>query len=145
MSEYEDFLFRITQIHESNTRYREDAYFFVMGSLTRAIRSLKKPRHITGKELLRVVLAEGKERFGPMAASVFRHWGIKNSLDFGHIVFNMVHAGVLSKTENDSLEDFQEPGFFQKLFDDAAGYRLREEWKTLKNHSEAIPLSKAEA
>jgi uncharacterized repeat protein (TIGR04138 family) len=70
-----------------------------------------------------------------MASTVFQHWGIKNSLDFGHIVFNMVQEGILSKTETDSLEDFRDSVFFDNLFDHAAGYRLTDEGTALKDIS----------
>ena len=79
-------------------RYKKDAYFFVMSSLGRLMERLERPRHITAKELLKGIREEAEDQFGPMAETVFAHWGIKNSLDFGLIVFKMVQEGILSKT-----------------------------------------------
>ena len=124
MSEIKDFFARLSRVMARDARYKEDAYLFVMSSLSIAVQSLETPRHITGNELLQGIRAEAEQQFGPMAATVFSHWGIKNSLDFGHIVFNMVQEGILSKTDADTLEDFEDPIFFEDLFDAASGYRL---------------------
>lgn len=126
MGSLDDIFGRVAQILKQDPRFREDAYWFVMAGLGRAARALPEPRHLTGKELLEGLRAEAADQFGPMAAEVFRHWGIKNSLDFGQIVFKMVDQGILSKTDQDRLEDFDDPAFFERLFDDSAAYRLIE-------------------
>ena len=132
MSGYGDFVQRLAKILKSEGRYREEAYLFVMTALGRAIENLEKPRHVTGCELLQFIRKEAEDQFGPMAATVFGHWGIKNSLDFGRIVFKMVDEGILSKTETDTLEDFNDAVFFQTLFDHASGYRLADDESPLK-------------
>ncbi len=126
-NEYDDFLLRLSRVLTRDRRYREEVYLFVMAALSRAIEHLKEPRHITGPELLGCIQTEAEEQFGPMSRTVFEHWGVKNSLDFGHIVFNMVQEGILSKTETDTLEDFVDEVFFQRLFDDASGYQLQDD------------------
>lgn len=132
MSDYGDFIQRMARILKNDRSYSEEAYLFVMAALGRAIENLQEPRHITGHELLRFIHEEAETQFGPMAATVFEHWGLKNSLDFGHIVFKMVHEGILSKTETDTLDDFNDAVFFQNLFDHASGYRLADDESTLK-------------
>lgn len=127
MDETKDFFLRLREILRRDRRYHEDSYLFVMSALFRAIRNLPEPRHVTGRELLAWIREEAEKQFGPMAETVFLHWGLKNSLDFGHLVFNMVREGILSKTDTDSLEDFQDAVFFQSLFDRESGYRLPEE------------------
>src|SRR3989338_7743233 len=111
-------------------RYKKDAYFFVMSSLGRIMEGLDRPRHITAKELLKGLQEEAGDQFGPMAETVFAYWGIKNSLDFGLIVFKMVQEGLLLKTEDDKLEDFKDRVFFQNIFDPISAYRLPQEGKT---------------
>jgi uncharacterized repeat protein (TIGR04138 family) len=46
-------------------------------------------------------------RYGLMARTVFRRWGIEKTDDFGEIVFNLVEATLMSKTNEDSRRDFQ--------------------------------------
>ena len=101
-----DFFARLASVLRKDPRFEKEAYLFVMAALGRTMERLDKPRHMTGAELMQGIRREAEDQFGPMAETVFNHWGVKNSLDFGHIVFNMVREGILSKTEEDSLEDF---------------------------------------
>ena len=117
MEPLKDFLTSLRRVLARDPRYKEDAYLFVMGSLVKTIEGLPQPRHITGRELLDGIRRNALDQFGPMADTVFEHWGIKNSLDFGRIVFNMIGEGILSKTETDALEDFADEVFFEKLRD----------------------------
>ena len=48
--------------------------------------------------------------------TVLEEWGIRACQDFGEIVFNMVEAGLLAKTEKDSREDFQNGYDFHEAF-----------------------------
>ena len=43
---------------------------------------------------------------GLLARTVFRMWGINRTDDFGELVFNLVEAGLMSKTDEDSRKDF---------------------------------------
>ena len=124
MNHLNDFLVRLRGILKKDRRFKEEAYLFVMAALSRALRDMDTPRHISGTELLASLREEAENQFGPMATTVFQHWGIKNSLDFGEIVFNMVREGLLSKTEDDRLEDFKDAVFFENLFDQVSGYQL---------------------
>jgi uncharacterized repeat protein (TIGR04138 family) len=52
-----------------------------------------------------------------MAKAVFRHWGVQGTADFGEIVFNMIEAGLMGKTETDSREDFHNVYDFDRDLD----------------------------
>ncbi len=127
MGNQSEFFLGLSRILKKDSRYKEESYWFVMAALGRAAHNLPKPRHVSGQELLESIRREAEEQFGPMAATVFEHWGLKNSLDFGHIVFSMVREDILFKEESDALEDFNQAGFFQNLFDKAEGYYLKED------------------
>jgi uncharacterized repeat protein (TIGR04138 family) len=51
-----------------------------------------------------------------MALTVFSYWGIERCEDIGHMVFNLIGAGIFGKTEQDSLEDFKSVYTFQDAF-----------------------------
>jgi uncharacterized repeat protein (TIGR04138 family) len=53
--------------------------------------------------------------------TVLEHWGVKSTEDFGNIVFNLVENRVLSKTEDDSIDEFRDGYDFGEAFD--SGYR----------------------
>lgn len=125
-----DFGDKVDQIIEKDPRYKPQSYAFVMGALDLTLRRLEKPRHISGRELLEGIKKLAKEEFGPMAMIVFEHWGIKNTEDFGHIVFNLVEAGIMSRTEEDSIEDFKDVFDFTKEFE--GKYRMKVDKEKLK-------------
>ena len=43
-----------------------------------------------------------------MARIVFRMWGINRTADFGEIVFNLVGEKLMSKTDQDTRQDFHD-------------------------------------
>jgi uncharacterized repeat protein (TIGR04138 family) len=54
-----------------------------------------------------------------MTADVLREWGVTTTQDFGEIVFHLVEAELLSKTEEDRLEDFRDVYAFEDAFNPA--------------------------
>jgi uncharacterized repeat protein (TIGR04138 family) len=106
----------LSRIQQVCKPYSVEAFSFVLGALEYAQETLPKRRHINGKELLAGILSYGKQQYGPMAISVFEHWGIHNTEDFGKIVFKMVEAKILSKTDEDSLADFKDVFDLKKVF-----------------------------
>ena len=51
-----------------------------------------------------------------MVMTVFDNWGIRSCEDVGHMVFNLIGAGVFGKTEEDSIEDFKHVYDFEEAF-----------------------------
>ncbi len=103
-------------IVQRDDQYKIDSYNFVLEAVSYTVSRLEKPRHLTGKELLKGIKEYAKEQFGPMARTVFEHWGISSTEDFGHIVFNLVEAKLLGKTKQDSMEDFKNGYNFKEVF-----------------------------
>jgi uncharacterized repeat protein (TIGR04138 family) len=89
-----------------------------MSALGFTQKKLNRKGHVTGGELLEGIRQMALELYGPMARTVFEHWGIYNTEDFGHIVFNMVNVGLMSKTKEDSINDFKDVYDFKKVFDE---------------------------
>lgn len=111
-----DFHRVVEEIGKKDSRYKPDAYEFVMHALWRTQKKLKRKGHITGRELLEGIKEFGLAQYGPMTTAVFEHWGVRATEDFGEIVFNMVENGVMRKTEEDSLSDFKDVYDFNKAF-----------------------------
>ena len=123
MKELESFLDKIEKVMESNDQYKFEAYSFVMAALHHTVSKLPKARHITGKELLEGIRDYALEQFGPLARTVLEYWGIHQTEDFGHIVFHLIDAHLLKKTEEDSLQDFKNAYDFNQAFQ----YEIKEE------------------
>ena len=111
----------IEQILAKDPRYHREAYLFVREALDYTQKLISKEakgsvRHVTGQELLGGIREFALQQFGPMTLTVLEEWGVRNCQDFGELVFNMVEAGLLSKTEQDSRADFASGYDFQEAF-----------------------------
>lgn len=109
---------------QTDSRYRVEAYLFAQDAFLHAMAMLGERRGLTGKELLQGIKSLGRERFGPTARLVFEHWGVKTTEDFGWVIMNMVEAGLMRKTEEDSIEDFRDVFDFQEEFEKKFQFRL---------------------
>ncbi len=111
----------IREIHGQDNRFGKGAYYFIREALDHTLKSLEKNKsgksgHVSGNELLEGIREYALERFGPMTMTLLDHWNIRKCRDFGEIVFNLVEHGILGRTENDSLEDFDGGYDFQQAF-----------------------------
>jgi uncharacterized repeat protein (TIGR04138 family) len=111
----------LDSIVASDPRYQRDAYIFLRDTLDFTLKQQKKikgatVRHVSGPELLEGVRQYALKEFGPMVITVFHHWGIRTTEDVGHMVFNLIIAGIFGKTEQDSIEDFKGVYDFEQAF-----------------------------
>ena len=110
----------IDALVEKNPQFTRDAYLFLREALDHTQKVVAKEnkgrsRHVTPTELLDGIRQFALAQFGPMTMTVLADWGVTRCEDFGTVVFNMIEAGLLSKTDKDQPEDFK--GGFE--FDDA--------------------------
>ena len=115
------FVEALDSIVANDPRYQRDAYIFLRDALDFTTKQQKKVkgttvRHVSGPELLHGVRQYALKEFGPMVLTVFDNWGIHACEDIGHMVFNLIGAGVFGKTEEDSIEDFKNVYDFQEAF-----------------------------
>ena len=78
-----------------------------------------KPRvsgHVNGPELCDALRRLALRQYGLLAATVLAHWGVRSTSDVGNIVYNMIGAGGLEKTESDSRSDFDNLFDFETVF-----------------------------
>jgi len=116
MEEKKDFYHLVEEIYASDSRYKPDAYEFIMQALHFTQKKLNRQTHVSGRELSEGIRDFAIEQYGPMVATVFSHWGIRKTDDFGNIVFNLINSKVLSKTDADSIEDFRDVYDFASTF-----------------------------
>ncbi|MEP6603679.1 MAG: Minf_1886 family protein [Spartobacteria bacterium] len=105
----------------NDVRYAREAYVFLRDALDFTTKQQKKVkgtnvRHVAGPELLQGVRNYALKEFGPMVVTVFESWGVNNCEDIGHMVFNLIDAGIFGKTEEDSVEDFKSVYDFDEAF-----------------------------
>jgi len=112
----------LLEVARADGRFSVEAFRFLFESLDDAVKLAGKQnaegleRHVTGQEVLLGMRAHAQRAFGPLAAEVWRSWGLRTSLDWGRIVFLLVDAGLLARREEDSIDDFRTGFDFEHAF-----------------------------
>lgn len=109
----------VERIRAADGRYADDAYAFVMDGLDHTVRALEERRHVSAHELLEGLCRFARARFGMMSYDVLSSWGIRSGSDVGEIVFQLVEAGILSRREEDTREEFNAPLDLKQVLEDA--------------------------
>src|SRR5437773_9512380 len=102
----------VDEIAQRDARYAHAAYRFVREALDHTQKLLGRSgkeeiHHVTGQELLEGIRAYALQQYGPMTLTVLNEWGVRHCEDFGEIVFTMVDASILAKTDIDTRQDFK--------------------------------------
>jgi uncharacterized repeat protein (TIGR04138 family) len=106
--------------------YPVKAYQFVSAGLSHTARVVHKElavgdvdssRHISGQQLCLGLRDYAIRQYGMLARTVLAHWHIQSTSDFGKIVFAMIDAGLMRKTDSDSIEDFDGVFDFDEAFE----------------------------
>jgi uncharacterized repeat protein (TIGR04138 family) len=110
--------------------YAAEAYEFVKEGLSFAVQQVHGPeggdpvsgRHISGQQLCEGLREYALARWGLLAETVLKRWGITSTMDFGRIVYVLIQYNKLQKTDNDSIEDFRNVYDFRTAFE--SKYRI---------------------
>jgi uncharacterized repeat protein (TIGR04138 family) len=125
----------LVKVVESDPRFAYEAYLFVFEALKHTQKLLGREvreqesgppgpeHHVTGRELVEGIRDLALREFGLMAKTVFHLWGIEKTDDFGDIVFNLVEAGLMSRTNEDTRDDFRNVYDLDQAL--VQGYRIR--------------------
>jgi len=123
---------KLDELVRRDPRYTYEAYEFVFAALAHTQKRLgripppdtgpEQDFHVTGPELLEGVRDLALREYGLMARTVFRCWGLQKTADVGEIVFNLVEANLMSKTNEDDRRDFADVYDFDKAL--VEGYRI---------------------
>ena len=73
-------------------------------------------RHLSGQQLSLGLREYAIDRFGMLAPCVLRNWNIVRTEDFGRIVYALIEMGELSRSTDDSIDDFRCVFDFEEAF-----------------------------
>jgi uncharacterized repeat protein (TIGR04138 family) len=114
----------LQEIVDEVNRYPIEAFLFLQQGLGFAVNRVhgevtdpNASRHISGQQLCEGLREYALAQWGMLARVVLERWGITSTLDFGRIVFALVDAGHMQKTETDTVEDFRNVYDFKTAFD----------------------------
>jgi len=110
------------------TNYSIDAFHFVQRGLEFTVEQVHgdpdpeadpMSRHVSGQALCQGMRDFAIQEYGLMAKTVLGHWNITSCENFGEIVFALVEANLLAKTDNDSMDDFRDAFDFDAAFSES--------------------------
>jgi len=96
--------------------YPIGAFLFVQAGLEFTVRRVHgepeaggdaKRYHVSGQQLCEGLRAYAIREYGLLARTVLRSFRIHTTRDFGEIVFAMIDAEMMQKTDEDEIEDFE--------------------------------------
>jgi uncharacterized repeat protein (TIGR04138 family) len=102
--------------------FSHEAFQFVREGLAHTVKNVHgdgsstTDRHVSGPQLCMGLRDYAINTYGMLARTVLSRWGIKSTGDFGRIVFAMIDAGLMRKSDEDTLEDFQNVFDFEEAF-----------------------------
>ncbi len=106
------------RLQQGGLSYDERAYLFVLAGLEYLQSRLPERRHVSGAEVTHACRELALEQYGLIAREVLDHWGIRETADFGRIVYALVEVGLLVTQPGDRIEDFQDVFSFERAFDE---------------------------
>lgn len=108
----------------------DDAVVIAEGSdedqVQEQIEAMEMSRHVSGRQLCEGIRDFAIHQYGLLAPVVLGHWNVRKSADFGRIVFEMVDAGLMRKTDGDRVEDFNDVFDFREAFSPELAIHLAE-------------------
>lgn len=120
------------ELIRSDGRYPPAAYAFLHEGLARAVKAAHggevtegAQSHVSGQQLCFALRDLAIERWGMLARPVLERWNIRATLDFGNMVYLLIHHEYMRKTDEDSLEDFRDVFDFDKAFDTHDHFELK--------------------
>ena len=104
--------------------YPPEAYDFVQQGLSYTVQHIhgaaaqgRVNRHVSGQQLCEGIREFALNQYGMLAMIVLRVWNINSTLDLGRIVFALIEAGQMQKTDEDTIEDFRNVYDFKTSFE----------------------------
>lgn len=113
------------------TPYPLEAFIFVQRGLEYTVTMIHgdgadpddpASRHVSGRSLCEGLRQFAVQQYGLLARTVLTKWHIDSCEDFGKIVFAMVDAKLLAKTDEDGIEDFRNAFHFDDAFDETLSF-----------------------
>ena len=102
----------LRRVVAEHREYRSDAYNYIYdlttssdGNRPDSLQS-QKGKHMTAKELYNAFCHQALEEYGPMASTVLGMWGLRTTRDVARATYHLIHAGLISKQRDESINDF---------------------------------------
>ena len=114
-------------------RYPPEAFGFLHEGLARAVREVYGEaieqgarQHVSGQQLCCALRELATERWGLLARTVLDKWNIRETIDFGNMVYLLIDHNFMKRTDTDSIEDFRDVFGFAEEFGSNNDFELKD-------------------
>ena len=121
------------QVIASDGRYPPESFAFLHDGLNRSVREVyhdqaggEGQHHVSGQQLCCSLRDLAIERWGMLAKVVLNKWNIRESIDFGNMVYLLIDNNYMRKTDEDRIDDFRDVYDFEKAFGSYEAFELKE-------------------
>lgn len=112
----------LDEILRRDATYPRGAYELLPPALDFTVRRCRGAdgtmRHVTGQELSVGFRDYMLETYGPFAWDLLEAYRLKKTSDIGALVYRLIEVGAFGKTEQDTIEDFNDVYDFKAAFYD---------------------------
>jgi len=109
----------LEKIAAEDGRFKPRAVRFVYEGLGYTVKkNVTEPKHVSGQILCSGLKELAVEKWGRLAMLVLNRWNIRNTRDFGEIVYLMIKNEWMSAQDADSIDDFNDVYDFKTVFKD---------------------------
>ena len=109
----------LENIANEDSRFSYQALKFVLEGLDYTAKNITtERRHVSGQTLCQGLKELAVEKWGRLAMLVLNTWSVKNTRDFGEIVFCLIKHKWMSAQPTDSIDDFNDVYDFKTVFKD---------------------------
>lgn len=113
----------VTEILKHDPTYPRGAYELLPAALDYTVRRYHKTnptngetQHVSGQQLSFGFRDYMLEMYGPFAWDILNTYHILKTDDIGRLVYNLIDVGAFGKTENDTIQDFNQLYDFWEAF-----------------------------
>ncbi len=113
-------------------RYPPAAFAFLHEGLARAVGDIYGAQpptgrhHVSGKQLCIALRDVAGDKWGMLAPTVLARWNIRETIDFGNMVYLLVQNKLMRKAPDDSIEDFRDVYDFASAFEPGEEFEIKE-------------------
>ncbi|MCO6456686.1 MAG: hypothetical protein J5I93_15415 [Pirellulaceae bacterium] len=97
-------------------QYAADAWYFVLQVIPLTSDPTRKSNHVSAADFCWMLHDHALDRFGPRAAETLSGWGVRSTRDFGRIVYGLIDAGLILRSDEDRIEQFDDVFEFDQAF-----------------------------
>lgn len=112
---------KLEELASKRRKYRAAAYRFLYATAAPETGLMDmdcmEPEHISLPRYYKALVKSARMRFGPLAYTVFDHWGLSTNADIATAMSYLLHEGLIQMSPSETPQDFCQLPPLKELLD----------------------------